>query len=574
MPARKKQWASFWSLLRNSKVPWLLIAVAFVLSIISAKAAVLFPDYSIKFFEEGNITRRTVLTGIGLLVFAAAVSVPKSYLEAWLRTCISMRLRDTVLEKVLHLKMSAVNSFNPRELISRISNDTGMLSDFIVSVFMVIAGEAFHFYFALSQIAEYSSRLLALQLLFIPVSLLMHWIQGSFSYRFQYGVQLRLSDLTEYLSERLVNIPLIKVFTGEKKEIQNGEDHIDEYSGMRIRFAMIDVVFVIIEDILRFSNRIAAILYGGYLVHKGVIDIGVWIAYYMLVEQASINLDIIAAQWPVLKSVQGAIVRTAEISEMDEEDFEGEEIKDIESGLSMRDYCLSIGDSEILKNIDADFEKNSRISIIGSSGSGKSTMLNALIRLYDASRGRLSIGDRNANDIALADYRRRFAYVFQDVRLFSGSLRYNLCYGADREIEDEEILRICDAAGLTGFIEGLPSGLDSEISEGGSNLSGGELQRIGIARALLRNPDIILLDEATSALDAETEQKVMDAVYDNTEGGIAIRVTHNMTGIEESDRIIVMEDGQIAAEGSHDELLANCETYRRYVADDAKEVSV
>lgn len=567
----RREWRSFGRLLKKADIPWIVIAVAFAISLASARLSVLFPDYSIKFFEEGEITRRTIMTGIGILVIAATVSLVKSYIEAWLRTDISMRLRDTVLSKILFLKMSDVNEINPRELISRTANDTGMLSDFLVTVLMVIAGEVFHFFLALNQIRTYSINLLIVQLIFIPLSLLAHWLQGGFAYRLQYGIQLRLSNLTEYLSERLMNIPLIKIFTREDTEIKNGDEHIDIYSKVRIKASMLDVLFVILEEALRLSNRIAAILYGGLLVRRGAIGIGTWIAYYMLAEQAALNLDIIAAQWPVLKGVQGAVTRTAEIMELDGESSEGDEIRDEDGEFIFDDYRLSLGGQEILKGISTKIGRNGTVAVVGRSGSGKSTLLNALIRFYEPDTGSLRVGSQNAVDVRPDTYRKQFAYVFQDVRLFSGSIRYNLCYGAGRDISDDVVMAACKRAGLEDFINRQEDGLDTEVSEGGANLSGGELQRIGLARAILREPDIILLDEATANLDAETERKVLDDLARDAEARTVVMVTHNMHIVKDADRIIFMKDGKIEAEGSHEYLLENCSGYREIAAADGKE---
>jgi ABC-type multidrug transport system fused ATPase/permease subunit len=218
-----------------------------------------------------------------------------------------------------------------------------------------------------------------------------------------------------------------------------------------------------------------------------------------------------------------------------------------------------------LKNINIKIEAGQRIAIVGHSGAGKSTMVQLLIRAYDPEKGRIMIDDYDLKDLSLKEYRQLLGIVPQDVALFDDTLRYNILFGANRIVNDKELKEAIKMARVDEFLKGMENGLDTVIGERGVKLSGGERQRVGIARALVKNPSILIFDEATSSLDVENEAIIRESIEKASKGRTTIIIAHRLSTIKDADKIIVMEKGRIVGEGKHEELLRDNEIYRKMI---------
>lgn len=565
MKKKGNLWKEFFKLVKKIRIPWILIGIGFVISILNSRLAIVFPDYQRKYFERGNISTDIIVIGVLILIGSGILKIIKVSLEALITTEISKRFRNRFLEKVFRLSFQNFEDMNNRELISRVTNDTSMIGEFFTTISVSLFSIMFSLYLGLKLIYEYNYGLFVFQIIFIPFMILTKVFEGKLVAIFQYRIQSKLSILTEYLAEMLVNIPLIKIFSTENKESDRGEDTIDEYNKVMVKSSFVSSVFLMGSSFLSTANKVFAIVYGGYLVSSGDLDIGTWIAYFIMVGRVDMDLQVIINQWVGLKSVQGAVSRVAHIMEMDEENYNGIEFKDNGSNLKFNEVGLNFNNKEILKNINFEINRGNIIAIVGSSGSGKSTLLNLIERFYIPNKGSIELGDNDISDLGLHPYRDMFSYVCQDITLFNDTLRNNICYGTKRDVTDEEIFEACKIAHLEKFVDSQINGLDSIIYENGTNLSGGERQRIGIARAVLRDSKIILLDEATANLDAESEKEVLQEIKELSLGRTLIMVVHRMGLIKDADKIIVLDKGMIVGEGTHAQLLNNCDKYRKMV---------
>jgi len=219
---------------------------------------------------------------------------------------------------------------------------------------------------------------------------------------------------------------------------------------------------------------------------------------------------------------------------------------------------------EVIKGIDLTLHRGEKVALVGHTGSGKSTIANLITRFYLPSGGTIRVDDMPIGEFSLASYRTRFAAVFQDTTLFNDTLRYNLEYVRDG-VTFAEIEKACREANVLEFVESLPEGFDTIVGERGLKLSGGEKQRIAIARAILANPEVLILDEATSALDAKTEKLVSEALEKLMENRTSIIIAHRLSTIKRADRIYILDQGKVLGSGSHDELYESCPTYREMV---------
>lgn len=487
------------------------------------------------------------------------------WLYGYTRNSITKRMIDKIWGKILALPLSVYQRIAPKELISRTTSDTSALSAIFITLISNVLTNSYALYLSLGYVFSYHPTLGYILLGMIPLMLVEKFIQGRLSFRFAYRQQLRLAKLTEYLSQVLINIPLVKVFVKEKHEKERGEEAITEYNKARFKVNVLDIVFTGFDSALMTLNNVLAVVVGGALVASGEIDTGIWIAYYMYAATINSSVLLITQMWPMLKEAQGAVDRITEIMDYEDESYSGEALAKRDGDLCFEDVSFSYGETPVLKNINLCIEEGSFVALVGASGAGKSSLLGLVERFFQPDSGQITLGGKAINDFDLQEWRSSFGYVTQEINLFSGSLREALSYGIDPLPSDEEILLAAKAAQLEDFIAAQEKGLDTPVAEGGMSLSGGERQRFIIARVLLKQPQRLLLDEATSNLDAEAQFHLMSVLNTLAEGRTTICVAHRLSTVRHADKIIVLDKGEVKATGKHAELMASCPSYRDLV---------
>lgn len=554
-------WRRFIRFLKTTKLPWLLILSSVVVSLISTKVGTIFPDYQQK-LTSGDISTKTVLTAIAILIGSALAVIISTYLNGYTTAVINRNVLDTVWYKVLRLPISVYQRTSPRELISRITIDTGTAGDLFVTVLTNLLSGTYGLFLAFSYIWSYNKTLVWIQLGLIPVSLLIKYIQGRVAFTYSYKQQKRLSSLTEYLSQTLVNIPLVKVFLKEKFEKDRGEETIKQYNRARFELKASETIFNILDESMGVLNTLLSVIIGASLIKSGEITVAVWISYFLYTQTISANLGLLTSIWPLVKGVQGSIERVLDFMEEEAEVYEGVSVLEEPQDLVFSDVAFSYQDRPILTDVTVTIPKGKFTAIVGSSGAGKSTMLGLIERFFPLDSGAICYGDRSITAYDLQEWRSKMAYVTQEVTLFSGSIRDNITYGITDAVSEEELVLAAKQAAIHDHIASLPEGYDTLLSENGEGLSGGERQRIILARLFLKQPEILLLDEATSNLDADSEQKIMESLSLLAQGRTVIAVAHRMRTIEQADQIIVLDKGTVVAVGSHEELKTSCAIYQ------------
>ncbi|WP_343034659.1 ABC transporter ATP-binding protein [Lentilactobacillus kribbianus] len=225
----------------------------------------------------------------------------------------------------------------------------------------------------------------------------------------------------------------------------------------------------------------------------------------------------------------------------------------------------------MLKNITFDAHPNSIVAFAGPSGSGKSTLFSLLERFYQPDTGHIRIGDHDLTDVSLRSWREQIGYVSQDSAMFAGTIRDNLTFGLDKEVSDDDLWQVLKLAFADQFVKEMPDTLDTEVGERGIKISGGQRQRLAIARAFLRNPKILMLDEATASLDSQSEEMVQKALNNLMANRTTLVIAHRLSTIVDADKIIFIENGTITGQGTHQELLKDHDLYRQYVAEQFKD---
>jgi ATP-binding cassette subfamily B protein AbcA/BmrA len=308
---------------------------------------------------------------------------------------------------------------------------------------------------------------------------------------------------------------------------------------------------------------------------KGYINIQQWIAFFLYAQTLSDTITKWVETWSTIKSAQGAASRLIDIMGASKEIHNvGKEVPAVLKGdIEFKNVTFAYGDAPVLSNVNATIGEGKATAIVGLCGSGKTTIISLIERLYRPASGEITIGEENIREFNIDAYRSHFAYVQQDAGIFSGTIREAMLYGVDREVPEEELIDAAKMAGAWDFIKEIPNGLDGTLAIGGSSVSGGQRQRIVLARELIKNKDVLLLDEPTSALDAETAREVQQTIFRLFKGKTIIMITHDLGLISSVDQIIVVNNGTIEACGTHDDLMKRCGIYHELVEERAyKEV--
>ncbi len=561
-PKQKQQvWKPFLTLLKKTKLPYVPILVATVVTLGFSWLALQFPNATQQIMA-GNISDEITRTLLIVLVAQAFVTALRMYVTAWARAQTTLSFRKSMIRKALRLPMPYYDKNMANRLISRTTNDTTVLSDFVASGIPYIPSAIYTLITTLVLLFGYNWRLVVLQLVMIPIVFFVTIFQGRIQFKWNRRIQGRIAELTGYLAEALSNVPLIKVFVKEKREEEKGRENIDELYKTKRSYVIAVGGIYIMTNLQGVVHTILTVVGGAWLVSKGYIDLPIWIAFYLYSNNLLGSITQLFGYWERIKTVQGAAIRMAEIMSEDDECTGGKEVMPQEAqDIRFENIVFRYETDAILKGVSFTAEKGKMTALVGRSGAGKSTIFGLLERFYLPEEGKITIGDTDIRDIDLKLWRKGLGYVSQENILFNGTIRENLQYGLDRGVTEEQMLQACKDADIYDFVASCEAGLDTQVGENGSKLSSGQRQRLAIANVMLKDPKILLLDEATSNLDAEATANVENALKRLMEGRTTIMVTHDIASAEKADRIIVLDAGTVAGIGTEAELKTNCPQY-------------
>lgn len=324
------------------------------------------------------------------------------------------------------------------------------------------------------------------------------------------------------------------------------------------------VAYTLLAEVL---GIVIAVLWGCALLRSGEIDLESWLAFFLFVPTINTVFRQLTNIWSNLKDVQGRAARLGAMMVAPQEDMNQNESKEIPDG-DIRFDNVSFSYREgitVLDGISFTVPKGKTTAIVGLSGSGKTTVLRLIEKLYTPQSGTIEIGSTPLDRLNLSEWRKRLSYVNQNAEMFSGTIREALTYGVHQELDEEKLQQAAKLAGIDDFIASLLEGYDTKLALWGSTMSGGQKQRMVIAREVLRNADILLLDEPTSALDSESAHAISETLFHGFENKTIIAVTHELNFIAAAEQIIVMSEGKILASGRHEELMQSCPMYRSIV---------
>lgn len=564
MNKKQKSKGSFANLLKTARVPWAAYVLYIVAMIVTTVLSARLPYVAGQIMSGEIFDNELILTYVGVTLLSSALSLGLMFLSGVTALHTDRNLQKSVWHKIVRLPMSAMEQENPTMLISRVTMDTTSVSTMLAYILSLITITT-SLVTMLQVIYSISTTIFWSLLLLIPW-LFVCMIPGWFMRKAQDAVQTRLSCYTDYLSERLMGMKLIKTAGEEEEEIARGKKIAEAQYKAEIRQACLDFASDNLTQAMRAVILAIVLLTGAKLVESGEVDMGMMITLIMYAEILPWSFMEYPLCYAQIKKSQGISRRISELMASEDEALDaGNAFAEADQDIRFENVSFAYGEnSPVLSNLNLTIPKGKVTAIVGHSGSGKTTVLNLISRLYQPTSGRILFGDTPAENISLKDWRESFGVVLQSSPLLFGSIRDNITYGVEDGASEAAVMKAADMANIGTFIRTLPEGLETEVGEVGSRLSGGERQRIALARMMIRQPDYLLLDEATSNLDARNSREVTVALEQMMEGRTGIMVTHDFRAAAKADYIILMENGQIVGDGTHETLYADNALYRRY----------
>ena len=410
-------------------------------------------------------------------------------------------------------------------------------------------------------------RLSLFAIIMIPLATITARSLGKRTGKITTQLQEKIGMITIYLSEILKNSKIIKTYQKEQFEFQRADKFLEEAKEKGQKMGIVLVRATPIMEVLTGIMIAGLIYYSAIMVRDDALEINnffSFLAAMMLSYQPVRSLATIHIG--INQGLSGARRVLAVIDEKRkiDENINAKDLVIDKAKIEYKDVSFAYdAKKEILKSINLKIEGGDIIALIGHSGAGKTTIMNLIPRFYNASNGEILIDNQSIYDISLFSLRKNISLVSQDITLFDDTVLKNIAY-ADFKASEEKILEACKFSAVHDFVEKLPEKYDTTIGENGVRLSGGEKQRISIARAILKNAPIILLDEATSSLDADTEYKIQEAIMYLTKNKTTIIIAHRLSTVQRANKIFIVEDGRIVAEGDHSYLLKNSEIYKNF----------
>jgi ATP-binding cassette subfamily B protein AbcA/BmrA len=555
-------WKTFLNLCLKANLPIFGIIIFCIISMISSKIYLLVPSKTGELFA-GNVNVQLVTMIILYSILTNTLGQVISFVEKVVNAKIDRNFRNVLWEKTLHLPMSFFDKIPASSMISRITSDTENLRIFIMKVVISEFIGLYTMYITLKQISLYNKALVYILLGLIPVVVILAIVLGRITLKIQIRVRDEISNLTRFLSELIMSVPIIKSFNKESYESQRGNNAIEGLYKANKMQLYLSLAKNPINTIVELGKQFILIFVGIQFINKGLLNTATWYAFYQFATRILNDVNSKQGVWEQIKATQGSLYRVAKVLEEPEEGFIPYKIEVVETGdIVFENVTFAYEDKSILKNVSFTIPYNKTTAIVGPSGSGKTTALKLIERFYSPCEGKIAIGGLDIQEFNLKNWRSRVSYVTQDIPMMSGTIKENILYGVKREVADEELKQVVEVANADEFIMKQPEGYDTQVGQFGARLSGGQRQRITIARALLSKPSILILDEPTSNLDAEATFEVMKGINNLKINRTAIVVAHDEQAILDADHIVVFNlDGSISS-GTHMELLATNSFYR------------
>ena len=515
-------------------------------------------------FELNDLYIRVVAYA-GILI----VSMVCTYFQAIILQKIGQKilsnLRMDIFTHIEKLSHEQLNNIPVGKLVTRVTNDTNSISMMFTNVLVTMVKNAMVIVAVLGSMLMLNYALTLMVLCFVPFVVLFTVIFRKFSRRAHRKVNDARTDINTYLSENLSGIKITQIFNREEQKMQDFLERSDRLKKARINQMFVFGIFRPMVYMLNISTIMCLMYFGAKgqiqdtVVFGQTITSAIVVSFYMYISKFYNPIQTLAEQFDVLQRSFAGAEKIFTIMDMvpeivDEPD--AIELDEIRGEIEFRDVWFAYKPGEwVLKGVSFHVEPRQTVAFVGSTGSGKTTILSLMVRNYDIQKGQILIDGIDIKKIKISSLRKHFGQMLQDVFLFSGDIRSNILL-REEGISDEEVMEACRYVNADSFINKLEAGLDDVVQERGNNFSAGQRQLLSFARTIIHKPAVMILDEATANIDTETELLIQDSLEKMKNIGTMLIVAHRLSTIQHSDNIILLSKGEIVEQGNHQELLA------------------
>ena len=485
----------------------------------------------------------------------------------FLKNGVIKDFRNDIYNKIVKLSMSYYSEKKKGDIVARISSDVLEIDNSFLSVFELIIKEPLMILFTLISMYLISPELTGFVLIFIPLSAFFISIVGKSLKRKSLKVQKEQGLFISLVDETLNGLKIVKIFNAENafsKKFSESTKRLYKFSNSVINRKNLASP---LSEFLGICSITAILWYGGMMVLKdNSLDASTFLVYLGLAYNILTPAKALSKASYKVRKAYGAAQRVFQI--IDDNRFiksnNNTNIEEFMSSIEFENVSFAYDTEDVIKNLSFKIRKGETVALVGQSGSGKSTIANLISRFYDISNGKIKVDGKNIKEINLKSLRKLIGLVTQDSILFNDSIKNNLLIG-NENASDEKIIEALKIANAWEFVKDLPKTIDANIGDSGNKLSGGQKQRLSIARAVLKNPPIMLLDEATSALDSESEHLVQIALDNVMKNKTSLVIAHRLSTVQNADNILVLEKGKVIESGKHKELMTKGGVYTNLV---------
>jgi len=507
--------------------------------------------------------------GIMLMVTAigAAAAVSRNIIASNVSQRFGAELRADIFKKIHSFSFDNIDKFETASLITRLTNDVTQVQNFVNGLMRIFVKAPLLCLGSIIMATRLNSQMALVLIAVVPIVAIILFMNMKIGFPFFIKIQKALDGVNGVIREYLSGVRVVKAFNKFDYEESRFKRANDELTGLSITAMRVMAIFSP-SITLTVNFGIVVILWlGGLGVDNGNIHVGQIIAFINYMTQILFSLMMISFVFTMFVRAKASAERIGEVFQ-EENSMEIKknpiEMLDLKGRIEFNNVSFSYGGTAgepVLRNITFACMPGETVGIIGSTGAGKSSLVNLIPRFYDVTTGSVTVNGVDVKNIDSIKLREKIAMVSQRTVLFTGTVRDNIKWGKE-DASFQEVERAAEASEAHQFITAFPEGYDTKLGQGGVNLSGGQKQRISIARALIRKPEVLILDDCTSAVDVATEGKIREALKEYSSGITCLIVAQRITSVMDSDKIVVLDNGEIVGIGKHDELIGNCEVYQ------------
>ena len=530
-----------------------------------ASALEVVPMLAVKFvvdevLNKMNFSFMYLIVGSVLAVTMIKVSLAyvNTYLMTWVGNKVILDISLQLYDKTQKLSLKVLYRRRMGEFISRVTNDVSTLQGILSQVAMDLFSKAANVVTLLVAMIYLNWKLTIIAFMIIPAAVFATHKVGSLLRSVGFRIQEQLAQISAVAMEAMSAIRIVRAFATETVEYEHFEEQNEGFFKASVRGAKVRGLLDGVLELVQYTALVIVLMVGGYFVTAKKFTSGELLTFSIALCSLARPIQNISR---TVTQLRGGIVSAERVFEILDEPDEVPmpenpiALNEMRGEIEFENVCFEYESGiPVLRGLSLRVRPGERIAIVGATGAGKSTIADLILRFYDPTSGRILIDGVDLRQLDVYDFRRRIGFVPQDPVLMKGTLAGNISYGL-ADCPDEDIREAARVAGIDGFISSLPKKYQSEVGERGITLSGGQRQRVAIARAIVRNPASLLMDEATSSLDSLVESQIQGAMNEAMKGRTSIVIAHRLSTIKESDRILVISEGSVVEEGSHDELL-------------------